>query len=181
MKQMISLLLTLVLCFGLAACGSNEPEMLGEEVQGGMTDEHVAMVTDAVKAYMETDSFKEMEAMTEYKGVKSAMYYRADGAVEGIDLQLLLMELDLDAEIVGWNRLLAVDLRDGTVHDVFTLDMNNYMGQTDTYEDLMKNAFGGFDSYLMDVTINLCVMTELEVRTPATDAQIGEINAALGK
>ena len=181
MKKMISLLLALVLCFGLVACGSNEPEMLGEEVKGGMADEHVAMVTDAVKAYMETDNFKALAEKAEYKGVKSAIYYQADGAEEGINLQLLLVELDIDDNIVGWERLLVIDLRDGTAYDVAALDLNNYMGQMETYEDLMKMAVGGFDTYLMDPAINQAVMTELEVRTPATDAQIGEINAALGK
>ena len=88
MKRYIAMLLALVLCLGLCACGQ---KTLGEEVKGGMTDEHVAMVSDAVKAYMETDNFKALVERTEFKGVKTAMYYQADGAVEGINLELILL------------------------------------------------------------------------------------------
>lgn len=180
MKRYIAMLLALVLCFGLAACGGNEPEVLGEEVKGGMTDEHVAMVTDAVKAYMETDNFKALAEMTECSGVASAMYYQAVGGAEEHNVQLLLIELAMDADITGSARTLVVDLRDGVCYDDQTLDMNNYMGADATYEDVMKMAFGGFFSFLT-YDDALCVMTEMEVRTPATDAQIGEINAALSK
>ena len=176
MKRYFAMLLALVLCLGLCACGE---KTMGEEVKGGMTDEHVAIVVEVVKEYMETDNFKALAEMTECSGVETAMYYQADGAVEGIDLQLLLVELAMDADITGWNRLLVIDLTEGAAYDAAALDMDNYMGQMDTYEDLVKMTFGGFDSWLMGR--NPAVMTELEVRTPATDAQIGEINAALGK
>ena len=175
MKRYIAMLLALVLCLGLCACGQ---KTLGEEVKGGMTDEHVAMVSDAVKAYMETDNFKALVERTEFKGVKTAMYYQADGAVEGINLELILVELDLDADIVGSDRLMVIDLANGSAYDAVMLDLNNYRGEMETYEDLTKMTLGGFDSWLMYKDAQ-CIMTELEVRTPATDAQIGEINAAL--
>ena len=175
MKKYIALLLALVLCFGLAACGE---QTLGEEVSGGMTEEHVAMVTEAVKAYMDTDNYQELEAMTEGNGVASAIYYQADGAVEGIDLELVLIELAMDMDIVGSAGTLVIDLRDGTCYDEQALDMNNYMGQMESYEDLMKMTYGGFYSWLRYDDAK-CIMTEMEVRTPATKAQIETINAAL--
>lgn len=175
MKKMISLLLTLVLCFGLVACGE---KTLGEEVKGGMTDEHVTMVADAVKAYMETDSFKALADMTECSGVASAMYYQAVGGVEEHNVQLLLVELAMDADITGSARTLVIDLRDGVCYDDQTLGMNNYTGEDATYEDVMRMAFGGFFSFLtFDDAV--CVMTEMEVRTPATKDQIKEINDSL--
>ena len=174
MKKYIAMLLALVLCFGLAACGE---KTLGEEVSGGMTEEHVAIVGEVVKEYMETDNYKALAERTECKGVKSAMYYQADGAVEGINLELILVALDMDADIVGWDRLLVVDLVDGSAYDAAALDMNNYMGEAETYEDLTKMVFGGYDSFLQGR--NPAIMTELEVRTPATAPQIESINAAL--
>lgn len=175
MKRYIAMLLALVLCLGLCACGQ---KTLGEEVKGGMTDEHVAMVSDAVKAYMETDNFKALAEMTECSGVASAMYYQAVGGAEEHNVQLLLIELAMDADIAGSARTLVIDLRDSTCYDEQTLDMNSYMGEEATYEDVMKMAYGGYFSFLTFKDAQ-CIMTELEVRTPATDAQIGEINAAL--
>lgn len=175
MKKYIAMFLALVLCLSLCACGK---ETLGEEVKGGMTDEHVAMVSDAVKAYMETDNYKELVAKTECKGVASALYYQADGAVEGINLELLLIELAMDREIVGSAGTLVIDLRDGTCYDEQALDMGSYMGQMESYEDLMKMTYGGFFSWLR-YEDTLCIMTEMEVRTPATKDQVKAINAAL--
>ena len=175
MKKLIALLLAVVLCFGLVACGS---KTLGEEVKGGMTDEHVAMVTDAVKAYMETDNYAALVEMTEFSGVASAIYYQADGAVEGINLELILIELAMDREIVGSAGTLVIDLRDGVCYDEQALDMGNYMGQMDGYEDLMKMTYGGFYSWLKYKDAP-CIMTEMEVRTPATKDQIQTINASL--
>lgn len=179
MKRYIAMLLSLVLCLGLCACGGEKvPEVLGEEVSGGMTGEHVAMITDAVKTYMETDNFKAMAEMAGYDGVADAMYYQAVGGAEDHNVQLLFVELAMDAETAGSARTLVIDLRDGTCYDEKALDMNNYMGEEATYEDVMKMAFGGYFSYLT-FDDALCVMTEREVRTPATDAQIETINAAL--
>lgn len=175
MKKYIALLLALVLCVSLCACGQKK---LGEEVKGGMTDEHVALVGEAVKEYMDTDTYKLLAEMTEGKGVKSAMYYQADGAVEGINLELILVELDMDIEIAGSACTLVIDLRDGVCYDEQALDMGNYMGQMETYEDLMKMVYGGFFSWLKFDDVP-AIMTEMEVRTPATKDQVETINAAL--
>ena len=175
MKKVISLLLAAVLCLGLVACGS---KTLGEEVSGGMTDEHMGIVTEVLQEYMDTDNYKALVERTECKGVKSAMYYVAEGAVEGVDLHLLLVELDADDEIVGWDRLLVIDLDNHDAFNATMLNMNDYTGEMDTHEDLLKMAFGGFHSWLMFKDAQ-CVMTELEVRTPATKDQIAAINAEL--
>ena len=175
MKKVISLLLAAVLCLGLVACGS---KTLGEEVSGGMTDEHIALVVELMEEYVEHDYYKELVERTECKGVKSAMYYVAEGAAEGVDLHLLLIELDADDEIVGWDRLLVVDLDNHDAFNATMLNMNDYTGEMDTHEDLLKMAFGGFHSWLMFKDAQ-CIMTELEVRTPATKDQIAAINAEL--
>ncbi|MBQ5671074.1 MAG: hypothetical protein IIV43_01810, partial [Oscillospiraceae bacterium] len=106
-----------------------------------------------------------------------AMYYVAEGAVEGVDLHLLRVELDADDKIVGWDRLLVVDLDNHDAFNATMLNMNDYMGEMDTHEDLLKMAFGGYDSFLQGR--NPAIMTELEVRTPATKDQIAAINAEL--
>ena len=175
MKKYIALLLALVLCVSLCACGTKK---LGEEVKGGMTDEHVGIVTEVVKEYMETDNYKALAERTECKGVKSAIYYQAEFAVEGINLELILVELDMDMDIAGSACTLVIDLRDGVCYDEQALDMGNYMGQMESYEDLMKMAYGGFFSWLKFDDVP-AIMTEMEVRTPATKDQIKTINAAL--
>ena len=175
MKKLISLLLAVVLCFGLVACGT---KTLGEEVSGGMTDEHMGIVTEVLQEYMDTDNYKALVERTECKGVKSAMYYEASFDEQKVDLRLILVELDMDDEIVGTDRLLVIDLVNGSAYDAVMLDLNNFMGQMETYEDLMTMAFGGFDSWLMFKDAQ-CIMTELEVRTPATKDQIAAINATL--
>jgi len=136
------------------------------------------MVAEAVKAYMDTDTYKALAEMAEGNGVAGAMYYQADGGADNFEVKLILVELAMDADIAGSARTLVIDLRDGTCYDEQALDMNNYMGEEATYEDVMKMAYGGYFSFL---TYNdaQCVMTELEVRTPATQDQIAKINAAL--
>lgn len=143
-----------------------------------MSDAHIAMVVDAVNAYVETDAYKALAEIAEGSGIASAMYYQAVGGAEDFDIQILLVELGLDAEIAGSARTLVIDLRDGSCYDEEMLDMNRYMGEESTYEDVMKMAFGGYYSFLTYDDAQ-CVMTEMETRTPATAAQIDEINGKL--
>lgn len=175
MKKLISLLLAVVLCFGLVACGS---KTLGEEVKGGMTEEHVAIVTEVVKEYMDTDNYKALVERAECKGVKSTMYYEASFDEPKVELILILVELDMDDKIVGSDRLMVIDLVNDAAYDAIDLDLNNFMGQMETYEDLMTMALGGFNSWLMFKDAS-CIVTENEVRTPATEDQIAAINASL--
>ena len=190
MKKLIALLLTAVLCFAFCACGGGNTDM-EIELNDDMTGEDVVIAS--MKAFMEGELYDKLvggyEEMTgetgrEFTVTRATEYQIPD--LEGKAYHLMMMNADADVysepDNCFFDRvILMVDMETGKVYDnYYCLNVNSYMGQMETEEDVLTYCMAVYNSYLMDCNDGIMTSAESdETHVELSSDEIAAINQAI--
>ena len=192
MKKLIALLLAVIMCLSLAACGGKKDESAVEDIKiNGESVSITDFLIEHLKEYTSTKEFADWEkrfadtfgAPDKPFTVTRAIELKADGLGESnMSIHYLLVKADwryaIDADNSDDNILIIVNYDTGEVLD-------QYMGDESWLEDtesvdywnytMLHGALqgSGYDGGML--------VTDSETRTELSESEIAKINEAIQK